>query len=250
MAKQIGIIKIKGTIDGITFYTSKNQDLARKKGGASKERIATEKEFQRTRENSSEFGMATQAGKLFRNALLGMIRTSSDYQVTSRVAKLMTQIKDLDHNSIRGQRHVADGIKTPEGKAILQGFNFNENAPLKNILLKNYTLDVISGQLDITGLYPGKDVEIAPGATHITIRSAWTKIDFGKDITKTEFSEVVTLPIEDIAHDVHLSFESAPSLTDAIGVFVLQILFWQELNGSMYFLNNTNHNCMEVIGVV
>ncbi|MBC7885489.1 MAG: hypothetical protein H7X99_08435 [Saprospiraceae bacterium] len=249
MAQQIGIIKIKGTIDGITFYTSNNKDLARKKGGASKERIAKEKEFQRTRENSSEFGMAAKAGKLFRNAFMGMIRTSSDYQVTSRVAKLMTQIKDVDHTSIRGQRHVADGIKTPEGKAILQGFNFNERAPLSTIFLKNYTLDVNSGQLEITGLSPIRDVVVAPGATHISIRAGWTKIEFEKDITKTEFSQIVSLPIEDTAHNVRLTFDAAPALTDGIAVFVLQVLFWQELNGTLYFLNNTNHNCMEVIGV-
>ena len=55
MAKQKGILKLDGTIGGITFYKSQDGYLAREKGGVDGNRIATDPNFQRTRENGSEF---------------------------------------------------------------------------------------------------------------------------------------------------------------------------------------------------
>lgn len=63
MARQKGIIKLKGTLGGITFYkTSLDGHLAREKGGIEAERIANDLAFQRTRENNSEFGREGAAG--------------------------------------------------------------------------------------------------------------------------------------------------------------------------------------------
>ena len=58
MAKQKGIIKLDGTIGGITFYKSQDGYLAREKGGVPAEKIANDPAFQRTRENGEEFGLA------------------------------------------------------------------------------------------------------------------------------------------------------------------------------------------------
>ena len=66
MAKQTGIIKLKGTIGGISFYKTSDGDLAREKGGVDKSRIANDPAFQRTRENGAEFGAAGKGGKLVR----------------------------------------------------------------------------------------------------------------------------------------------------------------------------------------
>ena len=70
MAKQASIIKLKGTIGGITFYkTSQDGYLAKEKSGVDASRIASDPNFQRTRENGSEFGTAGKAGKVLRTAL-------------------------------------------------------------------------------------------------------------------------------------------------------------------------------------
>ena len=58
MARQKGLIKLDGTIGGITFYKSKDGYLAREKGGVCADRIAKDPNFQRTRENGEEFGRA------------------------------------------------------------------------------------------------------------------------------------------------------------------------------------------------
>lgn len=58
MARQKGIIKLKGTIGDITFYKTQDGHLAREKGGIDASRIKSDPAFQRTRENGSEFGRA------------------------------------------------------------------------------------------------------------------------------------------------------------------------------------------------
>ena len=45
MAQQKGIIKLDGTIGGITFYKSKDGYLAREKGGVSADKIANDPAF-------------------------------------------------------------------------------------------------------------------------------------------------------------------------------------------------------------
>ena len=63
MARQKGLIKLKGTMGDITFYRTKDGYIAREKGGITAERLRNDPAFQRTRENMAEFCRAGNAGK-------------------------------------------------------------------------------------------------------------------------------------------------------------------------------------------
>ena len=119
MARQDSIIKLNGTIDGISFYKSKDGHLARKAGGVSKARIASDPAFIRTRENGSEFGRAGSAGKVLRTALRGLMQKASDSRVSSRLTAEMVHVIKADETSDRGLRNVLDGEVE-----MLQGFEF------------------------------------------------------------------------------------------------------------------------------
>ena len=82
MARQKGIIKLKGTLGDITFYKSADGYLAREKGGIDAARIATDPKFQRTRENGEEFGTAGKAGKMLRTAIRGLLQNVSDNRIS------------------------------------------------------------------------------------------------------------------------------------------------------------------------
>ena len=109
MARQKGIIKLKGTIGDITFYKTMDGHLARGKGGIEASRIQNDPNFQRTRENNSEFGRAGAAGKLLRTAFRTMLQTATDTRMVSRLTKDMVAVVKADATSIRGQRNVLDG---------------------------------------------------------------------------------------------------------------------------------------------
>jgi hypothetical protein len=109
MAQQKGIIKLDGTIGGITFYKSQDGYLAREKGGVSADRIANDPNFQRTRENGAEFGRAGKAGKILRTSLRALLQNVSDSRMVSRLTKQMVKVIQMDAVNPRGERNVIDG---------------------------------------------------------------------------------------------------------------------------------------------
>jgi hypothetical protein len=120
MARQKGIIKLKGKIGDISFYKTQDGHLAREKGGVDASRIANDPAFVRTRENGAEFGSSAGSGKALRTALFAMLQTASDNRVVSRLTKVMTDIKNLDATSVRGERNVGVAIALIPAKALLK----------------------------------------------------------------------------------------------------------------------------------
>ena len=56
---------------------------------------------------------------------------AADNRVTSRLTQIMTQIKNYDVASPRGERTVADGIVDPAALALLKDFDFNDKSPFE-----------------------------------------------------------------------------------------------------------------------
>src|SRR5690554_5324320 len=104
MAKQKGILKLKGTIGDYTFYKTKDGYLAREKGGIDKDRIMNDPAFKRTRENGMEFGTAGKGGQLIRKAERVLLRQASDHRLTSRLVQVLMQVIKSDPLNDRGKR--------------------------------------------------------------------------------------------------------------------------------------------------
>src|SRR5690606_17178451 len=109
MARQTGIIRLKGTIGGVTFYKTTDGHLAREKGGVDKKRIETDPAFQRTRENGAEFGRAGDGGKLIRKAIRLLLQNAKDKRVTSRLTQSLMKVIKTDTTNERGLRTIPDG---------------------------------------------------------------------------------------------------------------------------------------------
>lgn len=248
MAKQSGLIKIKGTLDNVSFYKTKDGDLARMKTSLDGKRISSDPAFIRTRENNSEFGSSAGSGKLLRDAIRTMMQNASDGRVTARLTKLMTQIKNLDATSARGARNVGVGIQTPEAKALLKGFNFNIKAILGSIVFNPFDVAVATGVITLDDLVPINDVNPTPGATHITLRGAWAKVDFATGESSVEETNAVNLPLDATSTNVVLTPAAAPVGT-GIDIYFLMIEFFQEVNGNQYSLKNGAYNALSIVEV-
>src|SRR5690606_19923367 len=133
MAKQAGIIKLKGTIDDISFYKTADGHLARAKGGVDRNRILNDPAFQRTRENNSEFGTAGKGGKLVRAALRHLMQFAKGRLVVGRLTKELLTVVKSDTINERGMRTIENGLLE-----IMKGFDFNINAPLGTTLYAGY----------------------------------------------------------------------------------------------------------------
>ena len=249
MAKQKGIIKLDGTIGGITFYKS-TQDgyLAREKGGVSAEKIATDPAFQRTRENGEEFGRAGKAGKLLRNAIRAMLQNASDSRMVSRLTQKMVEVVQADATNPRGQRNVIDGEAE-----LLQGFEFNISGKLGTTLSAPYTstIDRVAGTLEanIPSFVPLNMIAAPGGTTHFKIVSAGAEIDFESETFVMDSNESAILPWDTTATAV-LTLTNAVTANSTKPLFLaLGIEFYQQVNGQMYPLKNGAYNALSLVKV-
>ncbi len=248
MARQSGLIKLKGTLDNVNFYKTKDGNLARMKTSVDAKRIANDPAFERTRENGKEFGSSAGSGKLLRDAVRPMAMNASDGRVTARMTKIMTAIKNLDTQNDRGKRVVAIGIQDPAGVATLKGFDFNKSALLGAILYKPYTVDTVSGEIVIANLVPQLDIAWPQGATHIQLSAGYAGVDFTTNEKDLQVSNEVNLPLDTTASTVTLTPAGAPAVATT-KLFLLKIEFFQEVNGNQYTLKNGAYNALKVVEV-
>jgi len=248
MAKQKGIIKLKGTIGDITFYKSKDGYIAREKGGIDASRIATDPAFQRTRENGSEFGRAGKAGKVLRMALRSVLINSADSKMVSRLTTQMLKVIQADLTSVRGMRNVIDGEAE-----LLSGFDFNINGKLGTILFAPYIplINRATGDLTITidPFIPINMIAAPSGTTHYKIISAGAEIDFERETFIGTNSETAMLPWDGILTTALVHTNTVTPTTTKPLFLALGIEFYQEINNQMYSLKSGASNPLAIVQV-
>ncbi|WP_080779103.1 hypothetical protein [Chryseobacterium phocaeense] len=131
MATYESLIKIKGSVGDLVFYSLNGKNVVRKKSGFNQKAFKKDPSYEKVRQNSSEFGHCSKAGKMIRSCIQNYIKEAGDPLLYQKFAKLMTLIKDLDMVSERGKRTVEKGLGTQEGVKLLKGFRFEniENIP-------------------------------------------------------------------------------------------------------------------------
>ena len=248
MAKQKGIIKLRGTVGDITFYKSKDGHLAREKGGVDAKRVAKDPAFQRTRENGSEFGRAGISGKLLRNAFRSVLLHSGDGRMTSRLTQQMMKVIQADAVSIRGLRNVIDGEAE-----LLTGFEFNVRSSLASVLFAPYVavVDRATGvvSVDIPSFVPINMVAAPTGTTHFKIISSAAVVDFNAVTFTVVSSETPPLPWNSLPTVALNQVNALPAATTAPLFQVLGIEFYQQVNTQFYSLNNGAYNAFTLVRV-
>jgi len=249
MARQKSILKLQGTIGGISFYKTKDRFLAHEKGGVDASRIANDPGFSRTRENEAEFANATTAGKLLGDAVRVLGKDASDGRVTARLTQIMAQVKNMDDANARGERSVAEGMAKVEAKLLLKGFNFNLNSVLCSVLYKPYQVDIATGQISIASLSPQNDIRIPSGATHVIFKCGFTSVDFATGESEIGVLDAVRMTTDAADQPLLIKPTTIPAL-QGTRFFLLSIDFVQSVNNVDYSLNKNAYNVLAIVEVV
>jgi len=245
MAKQKGIIKLDGTIGGVTFYKTKDGYLAKEKSSIPADRIANDPAFQRTRENGAEFGRAGKAGKTLRTALRALLQNTADSRMVSRLTQKMMEVIKLDETNPRGLRNVIDGEAE-----LLEGFEFNISGKLGTTLYAPFTavINRVAGTLTVglVAFIPQNMIAAPAGATHFKIISAGAEVDFENEAFVAETNESGILPWDNNATAV-MNLANAVTANSTHPLFLaLGIEFYQEVNTQMYPLKNGAFNALSL----
>jgi hypothetical protein len=150
--------------------------------------------------------------------------------------------------SDRGQRKFTIGIETPEGKALLEGFEFNKYAPLSTILKPAYEVDTDTGSFQIVGFYPKEHLEIPENAANV--RFGFACVVIHPDTMKSSVKFVSnSLFLLILAADVALTLDSLPE-GDGVKMFYVLVEYFQDLNGKQYPLKSGAFNALKLVRVV
>lgn len=249
MARQESIITLVGSIGELSFYNSKYGPIVRRKGGPGAKKIKKGENFERVREHNREFGACGKAGGAMRRAFSRMLRESQETTTVSRLIKLLFAVKNLDGTSVRGARNIRLGLGTAAGKALLKGFEFNAGAPLDAVLKKTYQLSAGAGSLSISGFKPRQHLKVPKGATEVCLRYAVLEMDFDSSEWRLYQSTDTVVPISNSAVPVLLD-SGCPAMSPHCLVGVLQVCFYQDINGQLYALKDHGHNAMGIVSVI
>ncbi len=249
MGRQKGVLQLQGSIGALNFYKGKDGSyLVREKNGIDAKRFATDPNFQRTRENGSEFGRAAKAGKLLRTVFRGQIQNAMDSNVVGRLTQQMVAVLQADKVSTRGQRNVIDGEA-----ALLNGFEFNVAGKLTTSLFAAFdvNIDRVTGNctINIPSFIPSQLIAATGGTTHFKIISAAAAIDFENGAFVVDNKETALLPWNNTATAViNLNNQVGANSTHPI-FLLLGISFFQEVNQMQYPLKNGAFNPLAIVKV-
>jgi len=264
MSKQLGVIKLKGTIGGISFYQSDGEHLARLANGPDKSRIDTDVAFQRTRENNAEFGGSAVAAKALRISLTSAMQVIADSKISSRLTQLFKAI-NMKGTGTRGQR----SILVSANQSMLVNFELDVNKSFSSVFNAPYTVtngaDRNDATLTVAAFIPASFVAAPAGATHFRLIHAIGIISdylYNNDTQDYEPSEPTLNSIGAIDYSAYLPVGNVPTAAisintvlpgapvmpvDASVVQCVGIEFYQQIAGVNYPL--TQGSAMKIARV-
>lgn len=175
MAKQTGIHGIRGKINGVSYYSSKNGgQLIRKINEGMSSRVKTAKEYANTRLNNAEFGAAGSLAGAIVRPISQRWRFILDSNTTGKLVKAIKAAMMQDTASPWGER-VVPLTEMAHLQDVFNGFSKNE-MPQEIVtgLQSSLTYNATSHQLTLAG-----DVDISKdnyqqladkGVTHFTTK--------------------------------------------------------------------------------
>ena len=245
MAKQTGVITLKGPVGRLSFYKTKDGYLAREKGGVEKSRILNDPRFARTRENIREFTDNAKSSKLLRDVLRPVISKIGDRRLNLRITQALMQVLKTDEVNVRGDRKVKEGDWNT-----VRDMELNAGSSLGSTLYIDlqYTDSPASWEVVLPAFTPQDLVAVPSGATHFKISATGVGLDFDSGARSLTASATAPLSVLDVVPTQTLTVDKA-QLSGTHFAFVLSVEFTQTVNGTAYAINNGAHNAAKIIAV-
>lgn len=249
MAKQESLVKFRGKVGDLSFTKHRSRGYeVRMRGGVDKARIMNDPNFERTRENMSEFGTAAKTAKLIRVQLNNLMRGIADKTVRNRLTSVVHRIIKSDADNRRGER-----VFMPENSRRLKGFEFNANSSLEfmfgEVLSTSFDRQTGEVSLVIPDFDPRKDVTLLEGATHIRFTLAAVEQTLDPDVVPRPLmqqSEYIQLIDPHVEETIQVSL---PADSDKVVYIMVGIETFLKESEIFYPLKNNPYNAMTIVDV-
>jgi hypothetical protein len=247
MATQLGLIKMKGTLDNLTYMQTMDGYIVKRKTSISRNRLKYSEAYAPTRMENNEFKVAARASKLLRQSILTLWENENFGRIQSRLTKLFRRILDTDNVNERGYHKISNGET-----GFLNGFEFNSASELKQVIHAAWQTEInrTAGEINIRipSFVPIVKVSAVPYATHFQLFSSGVEIDFEKDSYRSDFSDSPILPLNNEEIEPILLKNIVGAGTENILLALLGIRFYQAVNGNYYLIRNKKFSSLTITG--
>jgi hypothetical protein len=248
MPKQVGLIKIKGTVDDLSFFDSQDGYMAKKKGRYSVDKFKTDPNYKQVRLNTMEFSTGGNASRFFREAFTTEINKAADNRMISRLTQAMIAILQTDPVNDWGYREVQSGDMEK-----LVDFNFNIGVPFSAAakIKPETTINRTTGQLAVNiPAHIPQELVAAPtgGVSHYRFFAAAAAIDFGTGSSTSARQSSANLVYDDnLGTDTSLTLPLTPNSPFPLFI-VLGVEFMKVVNGKPY-PNSKREAALQILAV-
>ncbi len=246
MAKQIGIVRLKCTIDGINYYkTSVGGHLARVGGGGFNSKNKNKPNMVRAMENANEFGRCSMLKKQFKIALNPFLCVRKDPRLHGRMMQLFTEIKGFDILSKRGERNFGNGLLCEKGKLLLENFNFTPDFALSGLLKVFGSYNFVERKYKITN-FDVRNIKFPSGSTHMALTLGLLHFDFRT--LQWDIKTSVPFYIDKSFDETEFEIMTGLPQTEGNKIAVMGLKFYQKIQDTFYLLKSADSVGIEILG--
>ncbi|HLO54799.1 MAG TPA: hypothetical protein VK169_10945 [Saprospiraceae bacterium] len=209
MAKQVGPFKFLGKLGEWFGYLLNGEYHVRRIGKVDKKVRQEGPQYEETRKNEAEFGIATKCGGLFRQAMMHITQRWTTKHYPPKVIQLMMETLKSDTVHVKGKRSVNFGLKNAEAQMAFRRLDIytKKNYTHYRGSLMNETKDAMVWKMNHQALWSRRDdgdtKSVKFGFLHVDFDRKIAKYEDGLTITckrneKIEYSELQIAPSGDI----------------------------------------------------
>jgi hypothetical protein len=229
IGKLARVMGLSGSIGDCTIYNTAKGLQVRKKSSLDKKRFDTDPNFQRSRENTREFGRVAKTTALIKSGFRRGVAHAGGVGFHNRLFKLVFAMLRQDATNARGERKPGQGLE------LLTGFDINQKARLSSIFYDTLVpeIDVETGRCSVminTRHFPGS-LFGPQSATHLLFvaEAAFFDFDNNRVISDSVMSDYIKVSETDGKPlKLSLQCEVGPGFAAAVG---LGIVFYNDTNG-------------------
>ncbi|HRG41412.1 MAG TPA: hypothetical protein PLC27_08420 [Saprospiraceae bacterium] len=223
MGKQVSLFKFTGRIGDVVSYYLNGELTSRTIGKVDGEKMRTAVQYEETRKNQSEFAIASQAGKLFRQGLMQFTKGYTGYAYPVEVVQILLQTLRSDHLLPKGQKQIRNGLKNSSSQLALSRLKIfckRETAIYGNTLVQQ-TKDAQIWQLNRKLLF-------AKGISGdlLTIHLGYYHVDFENSVANYELAAAITCHRSENTDQNNITLSTPVEISTPWTFIILQV--WRE----------------------
>jgi len=236
MGKQTSIVRYTGKVGDLIGYYHKGKLCFRS-------RPASVNRSEATKLSATDFGTASKAGKLLRQALKQELSIRHDGDLTNRLNTSMLQVLYTGNQQKGGRRILRKNLE------MLAGFKLNQNTELGRLLpFKPVVVqDRHSLRIAIPAL-EARSILHAKNTTHVEIKAIAAGLNFNEGDYEQAASAKVLIDLRKPAEatELVLPFKAGDNET----IVVLQVKAFSEEGGRLYESGNRKYFAADIIDII